>query len=133
VPVGDEDALLAALDAHGHRLAAVLLDAMPNRAGPRPASEDHVALVRRETERRGILLIADEVLTFRVARGGLHSLYGLRPDLVTLGKLIGGGLPVGAVGGREDVETLAGGAARCCACTCRTRRNCGSGCTARAC
>ena len=76
---------------------------MPNRAGLRPASEDYVALLRRETERRGILLILDEVLTFRVARGGLHSLYGIRPDLVTLGKLIGGGLPVGAVGGREDV------------------------------
>jgi glutamate-1-semialdehyde 2,1-aminomutase len=103
VPVGDADALLAALDAHGERLAAVLFDAMPNRAGLRPAAPEYVALLRRETERRSILLIQDEVLTFRVARGGLHSAYGLRPDLVTLGKLIGGGLPIGAVGGREEV------------------------------
>jgi glutamate-1-semialdehyde 2,1-aminomutase len=103
VPVGDAEALLAALDAFGPRLAAVVFDAMPNRAGLRPAAPEFVALLRRETERRGILLIQDEVLTFRIARGGLHSLYGIRPDLVTLGKLIGGGLPVGAVGGREDV------------------------------
>jgi glutamate-1-semialdehyde 2,1-aminomutase len=103
VPVGDAEALLAALDAFGPRLAAVVFDAMPNRAGLRSATPEFVSLLREETERRGILLIQDEVLTFRVARGGLHSLYGLRPDLVTLGKLIGGGLPVGAVGGREDV------------------------------
>lgn len=103
VPFGDEAALLAALDAHGERLAAVLFDAMPNRAGLRPAAPAFAALLRAETERRGILLICDEVLTFRLARGGLHETYGIRPDLVTLGKLIGGGLPVGAVGGAERV------------------------------
>jgi glutamate-1-semialdehyde 2,1-aminomutase len=103
VPVGDAEGLLAALDTFGPRLAAVVFDAMPNRAGLRPASHEFVELLRRETERRGILLIQDEVLTFRVARSGLHGLYGIRPDLVVLGKLIGGGLPVGAVGGREDV------------------------------
>lgn len=103
VGFGDEAALLAALDAHGDRLAAVLFDAMPNRAGLRPAAPGFAALLRAETERRGILLICDEVLTFRLARGGLHATYGLRPDLVTLGKLIGGGLPVGAVGGSEAV------------------------------
>jgi glutamate-1-semialdehyde 2,1-aminomutase len=103
VPFGDQAALLAALDAHGDRLAAVVLDAMPNRAGLRPAAPAFAARLREETERRGILLICDEVLTFRLARGGLHDTYGLRPDLVTLGKLIGGGLPVGAVGGAEAV------------------------------
>jgi glutamate-1-semialdehyde 2,1-aminomutase len=103
VPVGDTPALDAVLDEYGHRLAAVLFDAMPNRAGLRPATSAYVEHLRAETERRGILLICDEVMTFRVAYGGLHSLYEIRPDLVVLGKVIGGGFPVGAVGGRAEV------------------------------
>jgi glutamate-1-semialdehyde 2,1-aminomutase len=103
VPLGDEPALLAALEEHGHRLACVLFDAMPNRAGLHPAAPELVAALRAETARRGILLVQDEVLTFRVAYGGLHSLYGLEPDLVALGKIIGGGFPVGAVGGRAEI------------------------------
>jgi glutamate-1-semialdehyde 2,1-aminomutase len=103
VPVGDEDALRTALEEHGERLACVLFDGMPNRAGLRPASPELVALLRSETARRGILLVCDEVLTFRVAYGGLHSLLGLEPDLVAMGKIIGGGFPVGAVGGRAEI------------------------------
>jgi glutamate-1-semialdehyde 2,1-aminomutase len=103
VPVGDEPAFEAALERHGERLAAVLFDAMPNRAGLRPADPAFVTRLREATAERGILLIADEVLTFRLAPGGLHSLYGITPDLVTLGKVIGGGFPVGAIGGRADV------------------------------
>ncbi len=100
VPVGDERALLAALEEHGERLACVLLDLMPNRAGLRPATPAFAALVREQTERRGIVLILDEVITFRLASGGLQALYGIEGDLVVLGKLIGGGLPIGAIGGR---------------------------------
>jgi glutamate-1-semialdehyde 2,1-aminomutase len=100
VPVGDEQALLAALEEHGERLACVLLDLMPNRAGLRPASAAFAALVREQTERRGIVLILDEVITFRLCTGGLQALYGIEGDLVVLGKLIGGGLPIGAIGGR---------------------------------
>jgi glutamate-1-semialdehyde 2,1-aminomutase len=103
VPIDDEAALRAALDAHGDRLACVLFDAMPNRAGLRPAAPELVALLRSETARRGILLVQDEVLTFRVAYGGLQSLYGLEPDITALGKIIGGGFPVGAVGGRAEI------------------------------
>jgi glutamate-1-semialdehyde 2,1-aminomutase len=103
VPLGDHDAFLAALDCHGDRLAAVLFDLMPNRAGLRPAAQAFAELVRAETERRGIVLILDEVITFRMARGGMQSLYGIAPDLVTLGKLVGGGFPVGAVGGRAEL------------------------------
>jgi glutamate-1-semialdehyde 2,1-aminomutase len=103
VPVGDRDAFLAAIEEHGERLAAVLFDAMPNRAGLRPADPDFVSALRVETARRGILLIQDEVLTFRVGYGGLQSLYGLEPDLTTLGKVIGGGFPVGAIGGRAEI------------------------------
>jgi glutamate-1-semialdehyde 2,1-aminomutase len=100
VPVGDEAALLAALEEHGERLACVLLDLMPNRAGLRPAEPAFAALVREQTARRGIVLILDEVITFRLATGGLQELYGIEGDIVTLGKLIGGGLPIGALGGR---------------------------------
>lgn len=103
VPVGDREALDAALERHGDRLAAVLFDAMPNRAGLRPADPEFVRHLRGATRERDILLIHDEVLTFRVARGGLQSVYGLTPDVVTLGKVIGGGFPVGAVGGRADI------------------------------
>lgn len=102
-PVGDREALDQALERDGARIAAVLFDAMPNRAGLRPASAEFVAHLRQATAAREILLIQDEVLTFRVAYGGLHSRYGITPDLVTLGKVIGGGFPVGAIGGRTDV------------------------------
>jgi glutamate-1-semialdehyde 2,1-aminomutase len=100
VPVGDEQALLEALEEHGERLACVLLDLMPNRAGLRPASAAFASLVRAQTARRGVALILDEVITFRLSTGGLQALYGIEGDLVVLGKLIGGGLPIGAIGGR---------------------------------
>ncbi len=103
VPVGDADAVATAFEEHGARIACVLFDAMPNRAGLVPASPEFVRWLRQETERRGILLLLDEVITFRIAPGGIQSLYGLRPDITTLGKLIGGGLPIGAIGGRAEV------------------------------
>lgn len=103
VPVGDADALREALDAKGDGLACVLHDAMPNRAGLVPAERAFVELLREETERRGIVLIQDEVITFRMARGGIQSLYGIRPDVTTLGKVIGGGFPIGAIGGRAEL------------------------------
>jgi glutamate-1-semialdehyde 2,1-aminomutase len=103
VPVGDEPAFLAALERHGERLACVLLDLMPNRAGLRLAEPAFVRLVREQTARRGIALILDEVITLRLAVGGLQESYGIAGDLVVLGKLIGGGLPIGAVGGRAEL------------------------------
>src|SRR4051794_18231424 len=102
-PVADEPAFLAALDEHGDELACVIIDLMPNRAGLKPVPRAFADLVRAETERRGILLIVDEVITLRLATGGLHGLYGLRPDLVTMGKIIGGGFAVGAWGGPQDL------------------------------
>lgn len=100
--LGDERAFVETLDRHEAKVAAVLLDAMPNRAGLQPLEPSFVRLVREETARRGIALVLDEVITFRLARGGLHSLYGIEGDLIALGKMIGGGFPVGAVGGRES-------------------------------
>jgi glutamate-1-semialdehyde 2,1-aminomutase len=101
--LGDEGALIDALDEHEGRLACVLVDLMPNRAGLRAAGSGFAGLLREQTRRRGIVLIVDEVITFRMASGGMQSLYGIEGDLVTLGKLIGGGLPIGAVGGRGEV------------------------------
>lgn len=102
LPPGDERALEHALDQHGHELAGVLLDLMPNRTGLVPVREELAQLVRERTRERGIALIIDEVITFRLAGGGMQELYGIEGDLVTLGKLVGGGLPVGAVGGKAE-------------------------------
>ncbi|HEY3960216.1 MAG TPA: aminotransferase class III-fold pyridoxal phosphate-dependent enzyme [Solirubrobacteraceae bacterium] len=101
LPLGEERPFRAALAEHGERVAAVLLDLMPNRPGLRPVTSGFAALVRAETAARGIALILDEVITFRLAPAGLQALYGIEGDMVTLGKTIGGGLPVGALGGRS--------------------------------
>jgi glutamate-1-semialdehyde 2,1-aminomutase len=103
LPLGDARAFEDALERDGERLACVLIDLMPNRAGLRPLDTAFAALVREQTARRGIVLIVDEIITFRLAPGGLQALYGIEGDVVTLGKLIGGGLPIGALGGRAAV------------------------------
>ncbi|MDQ3866835.1 MAG: aminotransferase class III-fold pyridoxal phosphate-dependent enzyme, partial [Actinomycetota bacterium] len=103
VPFDDEQAFVAALAERGDELACVLLDLMPNRTGLRQASPAFAARVRAETARRGILLVVDEVITFRLSHGGLQERYSLSPDLVTFGKIVGGGFPIGAFGGRADV------------------------------
>jgi glutamate-1-semialdehyde 2,1-aminomutase len=102
VPI-DLDAFERAVDAHAGTLAAVIIDLMPNRAGLTPMPEELVRAVRARTEAHGIVMIVDEVITFRMARGGLQQRFGVRPDLVTLGKVIGGGFPVGAFGGRAEI------------------------------
>jgi glutamate-1-semialdehyde 2,1-aminomutase len=99
----DTDGFRAAVSRHADRLAAVVVDLMPNRPGLVPAGEEFAHALREETERHGIVLVVDEVITFRLGTGGLHGKYGIAADLVTLGKTIGGGLPVGAVGGRADI------------------------------
>jgi glutamate-1-semialdehyde 2,1-aminomutase len=81
----------------------VLLDLMPHRAGLNPADRAFVDAIRDWTHRNGSLLVLDEVITFRCEFGGLQNRYDLAPDLTALGKMIGGGFPVGAVTGRADV------------------------------
>lgn len=103
LPQGDVEALDAAMQALGDRVAVVLLDLMPNRAGLRPVSPEFASAARGLTLEHGALLAIDEVITFRLGGGGLHQTYEITPDLVSLGKVIGGGFPVGAVGGRADV------------------------------
>ena len=103
LPQGDAAALADVLRERGAEVAAVLVDLMPNRAGLRPADPGFVELARRLTRDVGALLVVDEVITLRLEVGGLHQRYGVEPDLVTVGKVIGGGFPVGGVGGRTDV------------------------------
>ncbi|HEY8449744.1 MAG TPA: aspartate aminotransferase family protein [Bacillota bacterium] len=99
------DAIVAErlLRRHGHELAAVIVDPMPNRAGLMPADPEFLATLRRLTREIGAVLILDEVITFRLGPGGAQGEFGVEPDLTTLGKIIGGGFPVGAVAGRAEV------------------------------
>jgi glutamate-1-semialdehyde 2,1-aminomutase len=103
IPFNDADRAIAILDRHADELACVLLDLMPHRVGLNPADGAFVEALRDWTRRHGALLVLDEVITFRCEFGGLQNRYGLTPDLTALGKMIGGGFPVGAVTGRADV------------------------------
>ncbi|MEX0907242.1 MAG: glutamate-1-semialdehyde 2,1-aminomutase [Gemmatimonadota bacterium] len=104
VRYNDIDAVRTAFELHGDDIACVIVEPVAGNAGfimPRP---DFLAELREITSMHGTLLIFDEVMTgFRVAAGGAQELFDIRPDLTTLGKVIGGGLPVGAYGGRRDL------------------------------
>jgi len=90
--------------ARGDQIAAVIVEPVAGNMGCVPPAPGYLEALRAITERHGALLIFDEVMTgFRVAFGGAQQRYGIRPDLTTLGKVIGGGLPVGAYGGRKDI------------------------------
>lgn len=105
-PYNDREALERLLGRHGHSIAAFITDPLSNRAGfPLPA-DGFPGFLREITRAYGIVLIYDEVISFRVAYDGAQGRYGGDPDLTTFGKIIGGGLPVGAVGGRADVMSL---------------------------
>ena len=91
------------IDRHWHDLAAVLIDPMPMRAGLVPADLSFLMALREMTRARGIVLIFDEVIALRSAWGGAQSILGITPDMTTMGKIIGGGFPVGAVGGSAEV------------------------------
>jgi glutamate-1-semialdehyde 2,1-aminomutase len=104
VPYNDLEAVEAAFREHGEEIAAVILEPVVGNAGLLLPGEDFLPGLRRVTEQHGALLVFDEVMTgFRVAPGGAQERYGVRPDLTTLGKVIGAGLPVGAYGGRADL------------------------------
>jgi glutamate-1-semialdehyde 2,1-aminomutase len=109
VAFNDAEALEKVFDETGDQIAAVIIEPVAGNMGCVPPRQGYLQSVRRLTERHGAVLIFDEVMTgFRVARGGAQQLYGVKADLTTLGKIIGGGLPVGAFGGkREIMETVA--------------------------
>jgi glutamate-1-semialdehyde 2,1-aminomutase len=102
LPYNDLAAVEAAFAAHPGAIAAVILEPVVGNAGCIPPDADYLAGLRALTQREGTLLIVDEVMTgFRVALGGALELYGVDADLVTLGKIVGGGLPVGVFGGKR--------------------------------
>ncbi|MCX8090013.1 MAG: glutamate-1-semialdehyde 2,1-aminomutase [Verrucomicrobiae bacterium] len=104
LPFNEPDAVQAAFDAHGREIAAVIVEPVPGNAGLYLPKPGYLEFLRKITQEHGALLIFDEVMTgFRLAPGGAQERFGVRPDLTTLGKIIGGGLPVGAVGGRAEV------------------------------
>jgi glutamate-1-semialdehyde 2,1-aminomutase len=104
LPFNSVDALESCFHEHGEKIACVIVEPVVGNMGCVPPGPGYLQALREITLRHGALLIFDEVMTgFRLAPGGAQQLYGIRPDLTTLGKVIGGGLPVGAYGGREDV------------------------------
>src|SRR5437764_602109 len=104
LPFNDIEAVRAAFRENAKTIAAVILEPIPANAGLYFPQENFLKALREECTRAGALLIFDEVMTgFRVARGGAQELFGVRPDLTALGKVIGGGLPVGAFGGRAEI------------------------------
>jgi len=103
-PYNDLDALRAALEARAGSIAAVILEPVAGNMGCVPPAPGYLAGVRELTAKHGVLLIFDEVMTgFRLAFGGAQERFGIASDLTTLGKILGGGLPVGAYGGRADL------------------------------
>jgi len=104
LPFNSVDAVEQAFRNHGGEIAAVIVEPVVGNMGCVPPVAGYLEALREITDRDGALLIFDEVMTgFRVAFGGAQQRFGIRPDLTTLGKVIGGGLPVGAYGGRKDI------------------------------
>lgn len=100
----DVPGLEAAFAGHGSRIAGVIIEPVVGNMGCVIPTEAFLQALRRLTTQHGALLIFDEVMTgFRVAYGGAQSLFGIKPDLTTLGKIVGGGLPVGAYGGKAEI------------------------------
>ena len=106
LPYNDAAAAVAVLDDHKDEIACVLLDPIPHRVGMVPVTSEFVQAIREWTQRNGALLLFDEVITFRTEVGGMQYRLGVRPDLTAMGKIIGGGFPVGALAGREDVMSV---------------------------
>ena len=102
-PFDDIEGTRAALEPHLGDVAAVIIEPVLGAGGVQPASPEFLRFLRDLTRDAGALLVFDEVISFRVGYHGAQGELGIAPDLTTLGKIIGGGLPVGACGGREDV------------------------------
>ncbi len=104
LPFNSVSAVEQAFEAHKGKIAGVIVEPVVGNMGCVPPAPGYLAALREISARHGALLIFDEVMTgFRVAFGGAQQLYGIRPDMTTLGKVIGGGLPIGAYGGRAEI------------------------------
>jgi glutamate-1-semialdehyde 2,1-aminomutase len=104
LPFNNADLVRKAFVENKGKIAALIVEPVPANAGLYLPSEDFLSILRNECTTNGAVLIFDEVITgFRLARGGAQEIYGVKPDLTALGKVIGGGLPVGAFGGRAEI------------------------------
>ncbi len=104
LPYNDSEAVKKLFEEKGSQIAAVIVEPVAGNMGVVPPKEEFLKTLREETEKYGALLIFDEVITgLRLALGGAQEYYGIEPDLTTLGKVIGGGMPVGAYGGKEEI------------------------------
>jgi glutamate-1-semialdehyde 2,1-aminomutase len=107
VPFNDEEAVRAVFDANKNEIAGIIVEPVPGNAGLYVPKPGYLEFLREITAKNGALLIFDEVMTgFRLARGGAQERFGITPDLSCFGKIIGGGLPVGAFGGRVEIMDL---------------------------
>jgi glutamate-1-semialdehyde 2,1-aminomutase len=106
LPFNDPESASAILNGHDGDLAAVVLDPLPNRVGLIPASREFIGVLRDYCSRTGTVLIADEVISFRIGFHGAQRAFDFEADLTTFGKVIGGGFAVGAVGGQRDIMSV---------------------------
>lgn len=105
-PYNDIDRTIAILNRFSDQIACVLIDPVPHRVGLVKANPEYIEAVYNWTRENNSLLVFDEVITFRVGYGGAQEMYSVTPDLTALGKIIGGGFPVGALAGRADIMEL---------------------------
>lgn len=103
IPYNDTERAIAILDEHAEELACVLVDLMAHRVGLVKASDEYVNALRKWTQDHDVLLVCDEVITLRATYGGAQTKYPINSDLTAMGKMIGGGFPVGAIAGRADI------------------------------
>ena len=106
LPWGDADGVERALRGREQDLAAIIIEPVQGSGGVRAAGPEFLRFLRSFTERHGALLIFDEIISFRVSPGGVQGQLGVRPDLTSLGKIIGGGYPLAAFGGRADIMDI---------------------------
>lgn len=106
LPWGDPDGIVAGLRGREGELAAIIIEPVQGAGGVRPPEPGFLAFLRDLCDRLGALLIFDEIISFRIAPGGAQEVHGIRPDLTTLGKIIAGGYPLAAFGGRADVMAI---------------------------
>lgn len=106
IPFNDLERSLAILSERSSELAGIIVDPLPNRAGLIPATADFIDGLASFCRDNGSLLIFDEVISFRLSYHGAQALWGVQPDLTALGKIIGGGFPIGAVGGKASVMAV---------------------------
>ena len=106
IPFNETEAAKVILEQHKDDLAAIIVEPMLGSVGMLPATHEFLAMLREFSNDNGVVLIFDEVISFRVAPGGSQEYYGITPDMTSLGKIVGGGFAVGAFGGRHDIMDL---------------------------